>query len=80
MPMIFALKTFMIEAPSGKINPVFSFESGLVMGIVNLVTIMPVPGRIRVVGISRVMSFVEIHIHVDLGIRRIGDKASCYDQ
>ena len=78
--MIFALKTFMIEAPSGKISPVFSFESGLIMGIVGLVAIMSVPGRIRVIGISRVMSFVEIHIHVNLGIRRIGDKASCYDQ
>jgi hypothetical protein len=80
MPVIFALKSFMIEAPSGEINPVFSFESWLIMGIVNLVTIMPAPGGIRVVGISRVMSFIEFHIHVDLGIRRIGDKASCYDQ
>jgi hypothetical protein len=52
----------------------------LIVGIVNLVTIMPVPGGIRVIGISGVMSFIEIHIHVDLGIRRIGDEASCYDQ
>ena len=78
--MIFPLKTFVVETSSGEVSPVFSFESGLIVGIVNLVTIMPVPGRIRVIGISGVMSFIEIHIDVDLGIRRIGDKASCYDQ
>jgi hypothetical protein len=78
--MIFALITIMVEAPSREISPVFSFESGLIMGIVSLVTIVPVPGRIGVVGISRVMSFIEIHVHVDLGIRRITDEASCYDQ
>jgi hypothetical protein len=78
--MIFTLKTFMVEAPSGKISPVFSFEGGLIMGIVSLVAIMPVPCRISVVGISRVMFFIEIHVHVDLRISRISDKTSCYDQ
>jgi hypothetical protein len=80
MPMIFPLETFMVEAASDEISPVFSFESGLIMGIVSLVAIMPVPGGIGVIGISRVMSFIEVHVHVDLGIRRISDKASRYDQ
>jgi hypothetical protein len=78
--MIFTLITFMVEAPSGKISPVFSFESRLIMGIVSLVTIMPAPRRICVIGKSRVMFFIEIHVHADLGIRRIGDKTSCYEQ
>ena len=80
MPMIFPLKTIVVEAPSGEISPVFSFESDLIMGIVSLVMIVPVPGRVSVIGISRVMSFVKIHVHVDLGIGRICGKASCNDQ
>lgn len=78
--MIFALEAFMVEAPSGKISPVFPFESRLIMRIVSLITIVPVPCRISIIGMSRVMSFIEIHIHVDLGICRICDKTSCYDQ
>ena len=78
--MIFTFETFMVEAPSGKIIPVFSFESGLIVGIVSLVAIVPVPGGISVVGISRVMFFIEIHVYVDLGIRGISDKTSCDDQ
>ena len=77
--MIFTLKTVMVEASSGKINPVFSFESGLIMGIVSTVTIMAVPGRIGIIGISRVMSFIEAYAHVDLGISRIDGKAPGYD-
>jgi hypothetical protein len=78
--MSFTLKTVMVEASSGKIGPVFSFEGGVIMGIVSTVTVMPAPGRISVISISRVISFIETYAHVDLGIRRIGDKTSCYDQ
>ena len=50
------------------------------MGIVSAVTIMVVPGRISVIGMPRVMSFIEAYTHVDLGISRIDGKASGYDQ
>lgn len=80
MPMIFTLKTFVVETPSGKISLVFSFKSRLIMGIVSAVTIMVVPGRISVIGMPRVMSFIEAYTHVDLGISRIDGKASGYDQ
>jgi hypothetical protein len=66
--MIFTLVTIMVEAPTGKIGVVFPFESRLIVGIVSTVTIMSVPGWISVVGIPRVMSFIEANAHVDLGI------------
>jgi hypothetical protein len=80
MPMAFTLITVVVEAPSGKISLVFSFECRLIMGIVNMVMIMAAPGGISVIGMSRVMSFKESYSHLDLGISRIDGKAPGYDQ
>jgi hypothetical protein len=78
--MIFALKTFVVEAPSGKISLVFSFESAVIMVIVGMIMVMPVPGGVSVIGMSRVMSFKKAYAHLDLGICRTSDKTSRYDQ
>lgn len=67
--MIFALKTVMVEASSGKISLVFSFESGVIMGIVNMVMIMSAPRGVGVIGMSRIMPFKKAYAHLDLGIR-----------
>ena len=66
--MIFALKTVMVEASSGKISLVFSFESGVIMGIVSMVMIMSAPRGVGVIGMSRIMPFIETYTDVDLGI------------
>jgi hypothetical protein len=52
----------------------------LIMGIVSMVTIMSAPGRVSVIGMSRVMSFKKAYSHLDLGISRIDGKTSGYDQ
>jgi hypothetical protein len=78
--MTFTLISIVVKTPSGKISLVFSFERRLIMGIVSMVTIMSAPGRVSVIGMSRVMSFKKAYSHLDLGISRIDGKTSGYDQ
>ena len=78
--MSFTLIAVMVEAPAGKIGLMFPFESGVIMGIVNMVVIMSAPGWVSVIGMPRVMSFKKAYTYLDLGIRRTGNKTSRYDQ
>ena len=80
LPMIFTFEAFMVKMPSVEICPVFPFESRPIVPVVDTVTIMSVPGRIRIIGISGIVSLIQAHADVDLGISRISCQACGDDQ
>lgn len=77
VPMIFAFKTVVIEGASVEISSVSSLEPGVIVFIINVVAIMSVPGRIGIIGVSRISRF---KVYADLGRGRMNGKAAGYDQ
>jgi hypothetical protein len=56
-PVLFAFETVMVELSSTEIGPVPTFEAAVVVFVVNAVAIVAMPGRIGIIGITRVFSF-----------------------
>src|ERR1700738_5359254 len=57
VPIMF--ETFVVKASSIEIGSVLSFEKGVIMFVVIVVTIMSVPGRIGIISIPGVIRFVD---------------------
>jgi hypothetical protein len=51
--------TCVVKAPSDEIGPVLSFENRTIVRIIESVTIMPMPGRISIISVSGIISFVD---------------------
>jgi hypothetical protein len=58
-PMIFTLETFVIKTPSIEIGSMISFEIGAIVSIVKTIAVMSMPGRIGIIGISWIISFID---------------------
>ena len=67
MRVVLALIAVMIKFPAMEIGAVFPLKPIVIMVIISAVTIMSVPCRIAIVGISGIGSFVDTDAHVDLG-------------
>jgi hypothetical protein len=89
-PMILALETLVVKTPSIKIGSVFPFEIGAIVGIVKTIAVMSMPGRIGIVGISWIISFIDhdrgrrnsdadMRFHADLRKSRVCYKKTGYE-
>ena len=67
MPVVLTFEAIMVELAAMKISMVFSFETVVIVFIINVVVIMAVPGGIRIVGVSRIGVFVDAYLHMYLG-------------
>ena len=70
-----AIVTVVVKTMSGKIGPVFPLKPEVIMGIVSAVAIMPVPGRIGVIGVPGVIVFS--NGQTDLSACRLECQGSC---
>ena len=67
MPMRFALKAFMVKmTPVGEISMVFPIEPGMIVFVIGAVMIVTMPCRIAIVSISRIGTFVDADLHMNL--------------
>jgi len=78
-----------VEGPALEIRPVVSFESAMVMLVIITIAIMAIPGRIVIIGIARVISFIynygrrcsetDVGVYADLCMGRCCCQAPGYD-
>ena len=83
---VFALIPFVIKTPATKITPVLALKVGAIVLVIIPVAVMPAPGGISIISISRVIPFIYYHRllrsdlnmgpHTSLGISGINDKTS----
>jgi hypothetical protein len=57
--MTFALETGVVKVPSVEIASVFSFKDGVIVLEIETVAVMPVPGGIGIIGIPRIIGFID---------------------
>jgi hypothetical protein len=80
-PVAFAFVAIVIEATAGKIWPVLSFKSGVIMFVVDTIAVMTMPGRIGIIGIAGIIPFqAKVYIHMNLGVGGISREATRDDQ
>ena len=70
--VVFTLKPFMVKTPAVKISTVFPFKNGAVMRIIITVAVMPLPCGISVIGIPRIISFIDAEISLYMHLRLCG--------
>jgi hypothetical protein len=73
--MTVALITVMVKIPAAEIRPVLPFKTGVIVSIIYLITIMPMPPGIAVIGITGIIPF-KIDLYMHLRRSRAGYKAS----
>jgi hypothetical protein len=81
-PVAFAFIAVVVETVAfDKIGPVFSFKNGMIMFVVDMITVMTVPCRIGIISIAGIIPFeAKVYIHMDLGVGGIGREATRDDQ
>ena len=80
MPVILAFIPVVIELPAMKIGAVFSFKPIVIVVIISAVTIMSVPCRIAIIGVSGISPFVDTDAHVNLGAGGTCHQGACHDE
>ena len=80
MPMGLAFVTIVVKAATVEVRAVFSLEPGMVMIVVSAVMIVSVPGRIGVIGVAGIGSFVDAYTYVDLGAGGINSHRAGNDE
>jgi hypothetical protein len=80
VPVILAFIPVMIKGPSMEIGAVLSLKPGMIMIIISAVTIMSMPCRIAIIGISGIGSFVDTDAHVNLGAGGICHQGTCHHE
>jgi hypothetical protein len=76
-PVPFAFETVMVELSSTKIGPVPTFEATVIVFVVNAVAIVALPGRIGIIGITRIVPF-KVDGYLNLRFGRSSHKATGY--
>ena len=66
-PVVLALIAVMIKFPAMEISAVFPLKPIVIMVIISAVTIMSVPCRIAIIGVSGISPFVDTDAYVNLG-------------
>lgn len=78
MPVILALETIMVEPAVAEVGMMFPLEASMIVRIVGVVAIVAMPCRVRVISITRIVSF-KVDAYMNLGAGRLNGKRTGYD-
>jgi hypothetical protein len=73
--MLFAFETVTVELSSTEIGPVPAFEAAVIVFVVNTVAVVAMPGRIGIIGITRIVPF-KVDGNLNLRFGRSSNKAT----
>ena len=67
MPVVLPFVPFVVELVAMEIVPVFLFEAMMIVFVVNAVTVVAMPFRVRIIGIARIIAFIDADGDMGLG-------------
>jgi hypothetical protein len=66
MPVVLPFIPFMVELAAMEVVPVFFFEAMVIVLVISVVTVVSMPSRVRIIGIARIIAFVDAD--ADMGL------------